>query len=140
MAKASYIHVVAQMTNELTRAISTCGAVAQALIETGQAWRRAGSEDATSPPTDFERARAKVLRHTGALLARLRAMRRRALSPDAIRACHHVESIQGHCQACPTANLAGTERHEPFTCLATRSVGEGFRFELGEGGQILERH
>ena len=133
----------AALLYETAKLVETCCQVAAALVETHSSWARGGLLSLLAP-TEYERARAQVLRTCEQVVPRLRRLRRKTLSPDAIRAGANISTALTACRQCPAVNRRNLAEGKPFRCLTRHclqnKVREGFRFSLDGKGQILEKH
>ena len=142
MAKQHDMQTLAAVLAEIPQAIATCRRVASALIEIGKRWTSTAWHLLDLFPTEYDRARGQILRQCGQILPGLRRIRVRALSPEAIRASHYVETIRDCCRRCRSHNLSRMRKQEAFSCLTQRELSSratgSFRFSLGKEGQIIE--
>ena len=142
MAKQDDMQSLAAVLAEIPQAVVTCQGVAAALIDIGKKWTSTAWNLVGIFPTEYDRARDRILRQSGQVMPVLRRIRRRALSPEAIRASHYVETIRDCCRKCRSHNLAKMGKQGAFSCpvqaeLASRAA-DSFRFSLGKEGQIIE--
>lgn len=142
MAKRNEVQLTATMLHEIPRMVETCQQIAEALIETGEQWSSENSLFSSLLPTDYERARKEIIRKCVSACRQLRTIRKKTLSPDAIRARANISSVLECCGDCPVANRRNLANKKAFCCLVQARLGEGakdgFRFRLDDKGQILE--
>ena len=142
MAKRNAVHLSVTMLNDIPRMVETCQQIAEALVETSEQWSRINPLCSWLLPTDYERARKDILKKCVSARQHLRIVRKRTLSPDAIRARANISRVLECCEDCPTANRSNLGDQKAFCCLVQARLGEGakdeFRFRLDDKGQILE--
>ena len=139
MAKRNEVPLTVTTLYEIPKIVETCQQIAEALIETGEQWSRENPLFSSLLPTDYERARKEIIKKCISARQQLRAIRKKTLSPDAIRARANISRILECCRDCPAANRRSKKA---FCCLVQARLGEGakdeFRFRLDDKGQILE--
>ena len=142
MAKRNEVQLTATTLNEIPKMVDICQQIAEALIETGEQWSREALLFSSFLQTDYERARKEIIKKCISASQHLRTIRKKTLSPDAIRARGNISKILECCGDCPAANQRNLTNKKAFCCLVQARLGEGakdeFRFRLDDKGQIIE--
>ena len=134
------------VTSELSKIpenVKTCHDVALALIEANEKVSYAGTILALIVKTEYDRARKQIITTCSSTLRGLKAIRRTALSPDAIRATTCLNHVLECCRECPSENLENMQEPNHFSCPAKEASEDGsmqsFHFALDRKGRIIER-
>lgn len=143
MATQEKLNSVSSELRRIPETVDTCHGIAQALIEAKEKVSYAGNIWALIIPTDYDRARQQIIAKCSSTLRGLKAIRRTALSPDAIRASTRLRSVLKCCRMCPVENLKNMSEGKSFHCLvktaSEKNTVEGFQFRLDKKGRIIEQ-
>ena len=138
------IKSVSSKLTQLPQRVQTCHEVAQILIETNQKLTQSNSIWKLLAPTEYDRARNRVISTCWSATFELDSIRRNSLSTDAIRVTPVIKSIMNCCEKCLTENQNNLSLDKPFCCLLEKAQlnhqTETFRFTLDEKGQIIEQN
>jgi hypothetical protein len=119
------VHSLEGRLRALSQQVNTCEQVGQALKEVNEP---------LEGRTDYQRAQRIVMRSCNEALVEIRTIRRAEISPNVIRAEHHLRKVWLCCSRC----LAVNKKRKSFTCLINSdkdvSVG-GYR--LNKRGDIV---
>jgi len=128
---------------EIPPLVKTCQDVLSALTETDQPAIRSNCVFSFCFPTDYNRARAQLNKRFSGTKRRLKEVRRSTISPAAIRALAYITQIKRCCNRCERVNRKNVQQGNAIRCQIQekfeKDLTNGFRFELNQKGQIIER-
>ena len=143
MATQEKLNSVSSELRRIPEITNTCHDIALALIEANEKVSYAGTILAFIARTDYDRARRQIIAKCSSTLRGLKAIRRTALSPDAIRAGTRLRSVLKYCRMCPAENLKNMSEGKSFHCLvktaSENNTVERFQFRLDKKGRIIEQ-
>ena len=133
---------LAASVQEITHLVQECGKVQKELVRAGQSWMHESTAISRWSPTEFERARHRLIAACDIAHRQLSRMRRTNISATAIRDTRIVSQIRSCCRQCRKVNLKNKAAGRPFECLVDKRLNQtsqsAFRYRLDEKGDISE--
>lgn len=127
---------------QIQKLMGRCRATQAELAAAGEPWLRQNTALSLVAPTEFERAQHQMIDLCDTGLRQLDRVRRKNISPTAIRITRLLGQIRGCCRKCRRFNLQQRAAGRPFACLVNTMLNParqpGFRYRLNEKGEILE--
>lgn len=137
------LNLILRELREIPTLVKICQDVLTALAETDQPAIRSNYIISFCFPTDYNRARAQLNKRFSGTKRRLKEVRRSTVSPDAIRALSYITQIKLCCNRCERVNRKNVQQGKAIRCQIQEKFEKdsknGFRFELNQKGQIIER-